>query len=713
MPEVSIAISAEDRYSTAITKMSMVTRSFNKDAEHMEQVLHSLNTQKASLKIDGEKAEAELKALEKQFSLTNDEATGLKMQMAQANYDNIQRNLNLVTRGATEAERQMQKTGDVFRKVGNQGASGSGGIGNLVNSLASSGAGDIIKNVLGNAANTAAASLLGNNGANIFSNALSTAVSGAAIGSMILGPGIGTAAGAAVGAGIGSVVGGVNGLIQNFGEKDDAFKVYVQEQVQAVKEQRATELTSGSTIAGGRESTGMAFNKLLGDAETAGEYLKEVQRLAVDTNYTYDEIIGYTKELLNSFQSGAVLDILEELSDATAGLSLNSADVDMFVAGLNRMTTTGKATREYLNYFDDRGLDTSAALSAYLKKDKSAISGLVTGGKVTGQQAVEAIREYIRTQYGGSSVDLASTYDAMVDNLGETMDNINAALGDTYNETSKKGIGEDLEAYGGALGEAMEAMNGIIGEGKGIAQNLDRRYEREAMSALVLGEQTTVYKEKQAAELKGMHGEYTSLAEQYQTATDEDKAVIAAQIEGLKSEAASMAESAYNASDVAVGIKDVGLDLIEAIRDNTAALGIDAYGADYQEGQEQSKGLAAAAASRTARAAESNDYSSLEYHYDREDVAAGMDEGYKSMEFRPSDAFGLKRVPRDNFPALLHEGERVLTADQARTMDRQAGTVVVDKLADTLVIREESDIEKIAAALARKLQRSSGLAVPV
>lgn len=707
--DIGIYLSMYDKMSPTLKTISNNTKAFDKNLQDLEKQCKAYENRQSSLV--GEMAELKKSLVESKQRVS--EATKAweknKDALAQNNLKSAiqeQETLNQKIKDTESLLRQGRSaiTGyaDDLRKTKNADISG------LTKGLVTAGIGNMISGSLGGAASAYLSSAIGEPTARMVSSVLSSAISGAAMG-YALGP-----AGMAIGGALGAASGLLSGGTQIFAAEDDALKTYVQEQVQAGKEQRATELTSGSTIAGGRESTRMAFNKLLGGAETAGEYLKEVQRLAVDTNYTYDEITGYTKKLLNSFQSGTVLDILEELSDATAGLSLNSADVDMFVAGLNRMTTTGKATREYLNYFDDRGLDTSAALSAYLGKDKSAISGLVTGGKVSGQQAVEAIREYIRTQYGGLSVDLASTYDAMVDNLGDTMDNINAALGDAYNQSSKKGIGEDLEAYGGALGEAMEAMNGIIGEGKGIAQNLDRQYEREAMSALVLGEQTTVYGAKEAADLQDMHEKYTSLVEQYQTATDEDKAVLAAQIEGLKSTAVSMAESAYNASDVAVGIKDVGLDLIEAIRDNTAALGIDAYGKAYQEEQEQSKGIAAAENNQFARATGLADAAGVDYMAYRQAANAGLIAGDPHLlSLGSSHAFGLDRVPRDNFPALLHEGERVLTASQARTADQGFGSVLVDKLADTLVIREESDIEKIAAALARKLQRSSGLAVPV
>ena len=71
------------------------------------------------------------------------------------------------------------------------------------------------------------------------------------------------------------------------------------------------------------------------------------------------------------------------------------------------------------------------------------------------------------------------------------------------------------------------------GQGQAIAENLSRQYDREALSALTMGEDTTVYGEEQAARLKEMHAQYTDLVSQYQRATEEDKAVIAGQIDAL------------------------------------------------------------------------------------------------------------------------------------------------------------------------------------
>lgn len=65
-------------------------------------------------------------------------------------------------------------------------------------------------------------------------------------------------------------------------------------------------------------------------------------------------------------------------------------------------------------------------------------------------------------------------------------------------------------------------------------------------------------------------------------------------------------------------------------------------------------------------------------------------------------ATGLSRVPYDNFPALLHEGERVMTAAEARSADNRAVQVTIS--GNEFVVRQDSDIDAIATALADKIR---------
>lgn len=64
--------------------------------------------------------------------------------------------------------------------------------------------------------------------------------------------------------------------------------------------------------------------------------------------------------------------------------------------------------------------------------------------------------------------------------------------------------------------------------------------------------------------------------------------------------------------------------------------------------------------------------------------------------------WALTYVPYDNFPALLHQGEQVLTAEEARSGNGGSGGVQI--IMNGVTIREDADIDRVAAALLQKME---------
>ena len=544
-------------------------------------------------------------------------------------------------------------TEKAISKVENQAASKGGSksaISSIVNAVAASGAAQMLGDTALNVGNAWAGSMFGSAGGNIAANLLSSTASGAALGTAVGGPGLGTA----IGAGIGAITGVVNGITQNYQNKDDSFKSYVQESVESVLGEQQNSLTSGSAIAGTREQTQMAFaQKLGGDAE-ATAYLGRVKAMAKDTNYTYDEITGYSKLLLNTYDTEKTLSVLKTLSDASAGLNLNSSDVNMFISGLSRMRTTGKTTQEYLNYFSERGVDVYQALANSTGADKSSIAEMVTDGKISGEDAAEAILTYINDTYGGLSEKLATTYDAMVDNLADFQADMDAAMGEGYNEGRKAGIQAQMDWMSGESGEAVEEANRAIGAWKAELENQKEQYVRDAMDAMMASD------EYQTAKAEG-------------DAAEMGKLIMQAKVQGMNE---------YNASEGAQLALESEKALVTSIRNDTV-LNQNYWDAGYEKGQEFSKGMAAA-------------------RRDNYWSGYGSTTGPNPQRNAYRYAVGIDYVPYDNFPALLHQGERVQTAVEARSERPGMSGIQISMYGTT--IREDADIDRVAEALLRKVE---------
>ncbi|MBS6524310.1 MAG: tape measure protein [Intestinimonas butyriciproducens] len=703
MPDVSIAISAQDSYSSAIKSMAQITKSFSKDMDEMEGKLSQLNKNRYSLKMDLREAQKKLSDAEKQFQKTKKAKDELARDDAQANFDRIQRNLALVTKGAREAENQMKKTGEAFRKVDNQGGSGSFGK-NIVNALAVSGIGDAAKQLAQQGANAIFASAFGDAGGTLASNILSMGMTGASTGLMLGGP-LGMAIGAGVGAGVGLISGG----IQNKEKKDDAFKSYYGELYSSAVERHAAELESGSGIASGRETDLISFSTLFGSRETAKTYLSELVNMANTTPFLYDDLTAMSKTLATfGYDAKSILPVLSTIGDAGAALGMSTSDMTTVAQALGRMKSSDKATLEYLNILNDRGIGAVGLLAEAKGKSQGEIYDMISKGQIAGTEAVEIILSALTDGFSGAMEEQSKTFAGRSSTLEGWEQEMANAQGEAYNTLRSEGKQRQIDYYVG-IADEMSGLNAMIGAGEAAQENLKEQYQREAMNAVLKGTEIRLYEGEQAETLARLHEEYTALEAAFQDASEEEKITLGEKADSLKSQAEALAEGAFGASDKMQEVRDVELELISAIRENTLALGEAAYLGDYEKQQELSVGTGGAY------------IDSLDLQEQAAGIRQSVDHftgpGYNGpFDVDPANwsphAWGLGYVPYDNFPALLHQGERVLTASQARAADQGAGPRVQVTVTGNSFYGSDKDLEeRVARRVASEVVRAVELGV--
>ena len=396
---------------------------------------------------------------------------------------------------------------------------------------------------------------------------------------------------------------------------------------------------------------------------------------------------------------------MQAIGDAGSAVGVTAQDMSMMAQAMSRMQSSGKATLEYLNILQERGVNVIGMLADEYGKTQGEIYDLISKGEINGQSAVDIIERGMAEAYGGAMETMAQTYSGLSSTLSDTLTEIDNARGEGYTGGRKEGLAAEIDAYGGALGDAMESLYRIRGENEAYLENLEEQYKREALSAVLTGGETTLFEGEQKEDLDALRGDYVRAGREYLEGNKD----AGLKMENLAQQAEALATGAYQSSEQYKLVQQTELDQIAALRENTAAL--DGWRNAYNMQQAFTKGLAAVVSLKETSFADTGMYESdswgmHEYGRDsrtKSDFQSGAGERAAGFQ-RSAHAYGLRRVPYDGYAAILHQGERVLTAREARAQDGAPAGAVNVNISGQWSIRSDSDIDSIAAALVQRIE---------
>ena len=726
MPDVSIMVSAQDNFSTAINRMQQAVKPFTRNVDDLQQTLDQLNANRVSLQVDVTDASRALKNAQREYQNLAKEAqraqdamdnaatpeerntaaqrltelnTALgqsqtRVQSAQMQYNQLRDNLGAVSRQAQRTQRDIENLsrGEENRSRLNQQhqqdqdqdpaqPSRWQTLQQGFNRLAQAGAVQMVGDAVTDIANTFVSSAYGSTGSTLFSSALSGATSGAAIGTAIA-PGVGTAVGALAGGVIGLAQGGT----QVFEQKDEAFKSYVQESTENALAKQTEMLSTGSAIAAQRETDQISFNTLFGSADIASQFLSELRTAAARTPFEYNDLTGMSK-ILNTYgyDENHILPTLEIVGDAGAALGMVVQDMSEVATAIGRMNASGKTTLEYINPLQERGVDAVGALANHYEVSKGDIYEMISDGEIAGEEAARVILRSMSDGFAGAMQNQSQT----MSGLQSTLEDLNAeklnALGEGYNSKRKEGLQAEIDALSGEQGDRLKEVYRSIGEWKAELENSKFEIENDIMNAVMTGDALQLdYGDAQAS----IEQSVQQMQEEYRLAGDETGKILM--------QAEVLAMDAFNSSEDAQIALEAQRTLASNIR-NDAAAKDEFWNGGHEMALEFSKGWASTVhLSVPAPTYATNTASTI--------GVSGVTGGYLPGR---GYAFGLERVPYDDYPALLHEGERVLTASQAREQDAgkapaSGGQIVIT--GNSFSVRDDSDIQKIAAELLHQIR---------
>ncbi|MDF2984730.1 MAG: phage tape measure protein [Eubacterium sp.] len=729
--DISIAITVKDNYSQVISTMRNANQVFTKDLAELTSKLDAISKKKHTLNFDVSKAKGALKEAEKQFQATGAAADKLKLEMANAKYDNARRNLDLVSKNARQAEKDIRSLEQTTSKADNKAGKGkSETLGKLASGLTQQAGGALI-----GAAGTFVNSAYGSEAGTMFSSVAAATLAGADTGA-VAGP-----IGIAVGAAVGGLTGAISGATKNFEKKDDAFKQYYKDQYYRVQEGQSNDLKSGIAIAASRETDKVAFSTLLGGDKNASDYLKQVSELAIKSPFKYDDLTNISKTLLKQGnKKDGILTLLENVGYLGSTRGMSSENMTLLATSLGSIKSKGKVTQEDLDPLLKNGINVWEYLSrASWASEKTAkqVQEMVYNGLIPGEKVAQAIAENLGKDFSGGIGKYGNTYSELVSNVEEAKNEINEAMGEGYTEERKNGLEKELGFLSGESGAKMQEAYKQIGMYKASLENKSEEYQRDAMNAVMYGGDyiSKFGDDKVKARLTQMHKEY----KQYIPGGKGEGEIKGA----LFAESQAIAQNEYNAKEGHAAL-ETNLALAQNIK-NDAGLKKAYWDAGYQMGIQFSHGLESLPGSFTDNLQKTISRISKQYdinsYLNKDFSTIGKEQnpnskynaygsGNKLFDNFPSafkgeftnrnngaiipvldgskkHAYGLSYVPYDNFPAILHEGERVLTASQNRVYGQSSAPIITG---NSFTIREEADVQRIAAELVRQMNKAYELA---
>ena len=739
MPDVSIMVSAQDNFSTAINRMQQAVKPFTRNVDDLQQTLDQLNANRVSLQVDVTDASRALKTAQREYQNLAKEAeraqdamdnaatpeerntaaqrltelnTALgqsqtRVQSAQMQYNQLRDNLGAVSRQAQRTQRDIENLsrGEENRNRSNQQQEDNDPaqpsrwqtLQQGFNRLAEAGAVQMVGDAVTDIANTFVSSAYGTTGSTLFSSALSGATSGAAIGTAIA-PGVGTAVGALAGGVIGLAQGGT----QVYEQKDEAFKSYVQESTENALAKQTEMLSTGSAIAAQRETDQISFNTLFGSADIASKFLSDLRTVAARTPFEYNDLTGMSKILSTyGYDENHILPTLEIVGDAGAALGMAAQDMNEVSTAIGRMNATGKTTLEYINPLQERGIDAVGALAENYGVSKGDIYEMISDGEIAGEEAARVILRAMVDSFAGATKTQSQTMSGLQSTLEDAQAELMNAAGAAYNENRKEDLQAQIDFLGGETGVEMQEAYALMGEWQAELENTKNEIYRETMTGVMKGVIPDFDNPELEAQIQDMANRYAELSAQAETGTEEQRREARAEMGSLLAEAEVLAQNVYMESEG----KDLAIAAELGLIENVQASSTGAWeNAGWQSGQAYTRGLASA----IRQFSPSTEDTTPTLTQSGSTGGGTLGGGYiPARGTSTGAAFGLNRVPYDDYPVLLHEGERVLTASQAREQDAgkapaSGGQIVIT--GNSFSVRDDSDIQKIAAELLHQIR---------
>lgn len=209
--------------------------------------------------------------------------------------------------------------------------------------------------------------------------------------------------------------------------------------------------------AGKLQNVQTAFTNMLGSAQKAAAFTKELQGFAAATPFEFNQVTSAAQKFLAfGFTAEQVIPTLTAVGDAAAGVGLGADGIDRVTLALGQMAAKSRIQSDEMLQLTEAGIPAWQMLADKIGKSVPEVMDMVSKGAVDAATGINALVEGMNQKFGGmmeqQSQTIQGTWSTLMDGIDQTAAQVGLRLAESLNVT---GI---FQSLGDTLNEFAQAV---------------------------------------------------------------------------------------------------------------------------------------------------------------------------------------------------------------------------------------------------------------
>jgi tape measure domain-containing protein len=166
------------------------------------------------------------------------------------------------------------------------------------------------------------------------------------------------------------------------------------------------------------EQARIGFTTMLGSAERAEAFLRDMAEFAAKTPFEFPELLDASKRMLAyGFAAEDVLPTMEAVGNASAAVGLGTEGINRIILALGQMRAKGKLSAEEMRQLTETGIPAWEILAEAMNKTTAEIMDMQQKGLIPAHEAIQILIEGMNKRFPDMMKNMENTWEGVTSTI--------------------------------------------------------------------------------------------------------------------------------------------------------------------------------------------------------------------------------------------------------------------------------------------------------